>query len=66
MGLFLSSVPILFKKYLSYSEVGLIMMCTTPFSLKVLWSPFVDIYYSKRIGKRKSWIIPTQLIVRTE
>eukprot|EP00347_Sterkiella_histriomuscorum_P017778 403348030 len=64
IGLFLSSVPILFKKYLSYSDIGLIMMCTMPFSLKVLWSPFVDVYYSKRIGKRKSWIIPTQLIVR--
>ena len=38
-------------------------MCTLPFSLKVLWSPFVDLYYSKGFGRRKSWIIPTQVIM---
>jgi len=63
IGFFSGSVPLLFKKYLSYSEIGLLMMCTMPFSFKVLWSPFVDLYYSKSIGKRKSWIIPTQLII---
>lgn len=46
IGLFLSTVPILFKKYMTYAEIGVIMMCTLPFSLKVLWSPFVDVYYS--------------------
>ena len=63
MGFFLSSVPIIFKKYLSYSEIGEIMLCTMPFSFKVLWSPFVEFYNIKWIGKRKSWIIPTQLIM---
>lgn len=63
--MFLSTVPILFKKYMSYQEVGLIMMCTLPFSLKVLWSPFVDLYYFKSFGRRKSWIIPMQVVVST-
>jgi MFS transporter, PAT family, solute carrier family 33 (acetyl-CoA transportor), member 1 len=40
------------------------MMCTLPFSLKVLWSPFVDLYYFKSFGRRKSWIIPMQVVVR--
>ena len=39
------------------------MMCSLPFSLKVLWSPFVDLYYFKSFGRRKSWIIPTQVLV---
>ncbi len=39
------------------------MMCTMPFSLKVLWSPFVEFYYSERFGKRRSWIVPMQLIL---
>ena len=39
------------------------MMCTMPFSFKVLWSPFVEFYHIERVGKRKSWIIPTQLIM---
>ena len=34
-----------------------------PFSFKVLWSPFVEFYYINWIGKRKSWIIPTQLVM---
>ena len=63
MGFFLSSVPIIFKKYLTYSQVGEIMLCTAPFSFKVLWSPFVEFYYFERVGKRRSWIIPTQLIM---
>ena len=58
LGFFLSSVPIIFKKYLTYSEIGEIMICTMPFSFKVLWSPFVEFYHIKWIGKRKSWIVP--------
>ena len=63
LGFFLSSVPIIFKKYLTYSQIGEIMLCTMPFSFKVLWSPFVEFYHFKSVGKRKSWIIPTQLIM---
>ena len=63
LGFFLSTVPVLFKKYLTYSEIGVIMMCTMPFSFKVLWSPFVEFYHIKSMGKRKSWIIPTQLLM---
>ena len=63
LGFFLSSVPIIFKKYLTYSQIGEIMLCTMPFSFKVLWSPFVEFYHFKSIGKRKSWIIPTQLLM---
>ena len=63
LGFFLSSVPIIFKKYLTYSQIGEIMLCTMPFSFKVLWSPFVEFYHIESIGKRKSWIIPTQLIM---
>ena len=64
LGFFLSTVPVLFKQYISYTELGVIMMCTLPFSLKVLWSPIVEFYQLLPfLGKRKSWIIPTQLIM---
>ena len=62
MGLFLNSIPVLFKKYLSYQEVGVIMMCTMPYSFKVLWSPIVELYYVPSIGKRKTWVVSTQLV----
>ena len=62
-GFFVSSMPIIFKPYLTYSQVGTIALCTVPFSFKLLWSPFVEFYYIKSIGKRRSWIIPTQLMM---
>jgi len=40
------------------SLMGLLLL---PWTLKLLWAPFVDRYGSKRIGHRKSWIIPLQL-----
>lgn len=39
------------------------MMCTMPYSFKVLWAPFVELYYLPFLGKRKSWVVPCQLII---
>lgn len=39
------------------------MLCTMPFSFKVIWSPIVEFYHFPWVGKRKSWIIPMQLIM---
>ena len=44
-GLFLSSVPLLFKKYLTYKELGYVMLSTMPYSYKVFWAPVVELYY---------------------
>jgi MFS transporter, PAT family, solute carrier family 33 (acetyl-CoA transportor), member 1 len=54
---------VVFKKYLTYTELGMIMMCTLPFSFKLFWSPFIEIYYFKKFGKRKSWVVPTQIVM---
>ena len=63
LGFFLVGFPVVFKKYLTYSELGLIMMCTMPFSLKLFWSPIIEFYYLKSFGKRKSWVVPMQLLM---
>lgn len=34
-----------------------------PFSLKLLWAPLVDSLFSHRIGRRKTWLIPTQYLI---
>lgn len=62
MGLFLKSIPVIFKQYLTYQEIGVIMMATMPYSLKFFWAPAIEIYYLSFIGKRKSWVVPMQLI----
>lgn len=35
-------MPFLLKARLSYSDIGVFMLATYPYSLKLLWSPVVD------------------------
>jgi MFS transporter, PAT family, solute carrier family 33 (acetyl-CoA transportor), member 1 len=58
-----SSIPLILKERgASYSALGLYSMVSLPFSLKLLWAPFVDSVYISKIGRRKTWLIPVQLI----
>ncbi|KAG9098318.1 hypothetical protein FRC06_006539, partial [Ceratobasidium sp. 370] len=63
IGLAFGSVPFLLKSKLSYSQLGIFSLATYPYSLKLLWSPIVDSVFSPAIGRRKSWIMPMQLII---
>jgi len=45
------------------AEISLLGLLALPWSLKVLWAPLVDEVYSRRLGRRKSWILPCQLLM---
>ena len=45
----------------SYSELAWFSACSWPFALKMFWAPLVDSWGFSSIGKRKSWLIPSQL-----
>lgn len=62
MGLATGSVPFLLKPYLSYGQIGIFSLASYPYSLKLLWSPIVDAVWSRRFGRRKSWITPIQVV----
>lgn len=62
VGLAFGSIPFLLKEKLSYAEVGIFSFASYPYSLKLLWSPVVDAFYSTRLGRRRSWILPIQFI----
>ena len=62
MGLASGSVPFLLKKRLSYTQIGIFSLAMYPYSLKLFWSPIVDAIWSRRLGRRKSWILPIQSI----
>lgn len=62
MGLAMGSVPFLLKSRLSYGEIGVFSLASYPYSMKLLWSPIVDAIWSKRMGRRKSWIVPIQTL----
>lgn len=57
-----ASIPFLLQNRVSYKNQALFSLVSLPFSLKLLWAPFVDSSYSRPIGRRKSWLIPVQLI----
>ena len=63
VGLAFGSIPFLLRAKLSYSQIAVFSLCTYPYSLKLLWSPIVDSWFSPKLGRRKSWIVPIQLIV---
>ena len=65
MCCFSGSLPFLLKEHLSYSQLAIFSLASYPYSLKLLWSPIVDSLYFPSIGRRKSWIIPMQLIIGT-
>ncbi|KAI0762568.1 MFS general substrate transporter [Fomes fomentarius] len=65
LGLALGSIPFILREHLSYSELAVFSLAGYPYSLKLFWSPIVDSIFFRSIGRRKSWIIPMQLIIGT-
>mmetsp|Transcript_118993 Transcript_118993/g.379459 ORF Transcript_118993/g.379459 Transcript_118993/m.379459 type:complete len:470 (-) Transcript_118993:574-1983(-) len=47
----------------SFSDVGTFSLNSWPFSLKLFWAPLVDTVYFRRIGRRKTWLVPAQLLI---
>jgi predicted MFS family arabinose efflux permease len=47
----------------SLTAIGLLGVLALPWSLKALWAPLVDRFGSARFGRRKSWIVPLQLLM---
>lgn len=62
LGLTFGSVPFLLKSKTSYSDLAIFSLSQYPYSLKLFWSPIVDTFFSGKLGRRKSWIIPIQFI----
>ncbi|PHH52082.1 Uncharacterized protein C21B10.09 [Ceratocystis fimbriata CBS 114723] len=62
MGLATGSVPFLLKNHMSYSQIGIFSLASYPYSLKLFWSPIVDACWSPKLGRRKSWILPIQML----
>lgn len=59
-----ASVPmILQNRNVSYKQQAVFSFVFWPFSLKLLWAPFVDSCYSARMGRRKTWLVPTQYLL---
>ncbi|GMH38602.1 hypothetical protein BSKO_06486 [Bryopsis sp. KO-2023] len=62
MGLSSGAMPFLLQARTSYTNIGLFSLASYPYSFKLLWSPIVDSVYSRSFGRRKTWIVPIQLM----
>ena len=47
----------------TYSDLGYLSMSSLSAYLKLFFGPFTDVYYSKRIGKRNTYIISVGLLL---
>lgn len=62
MGL-CGSIPLIMKEQgVSYEGLSLFSLVSIPFSLKLLWAPLVDSCFFRKVGRRKTWIIPVQIL----
>lgn len=57
-----ASIPFLLANRVTYKQQAVLSLVALPFSLKLLWAPVIDGLYSERFGRRKSWLVPVQLL----
>ena len=59
-----TAVPVLLRERgASLVLVGLSGVLALPWLLKPLWSPLVDRYHLPSVGRRKTWLLPTQALL---
>jgi MFS family permease len=59
-----TALPVLLRERgISLAAIGFAGALALPWFLKPFWAPFVDRYWSVRLGRRRSWIIPLQTLM---
>ena len=62
-GFITQALPSILRQYdVSLRMIGWSGLLLAPWALKFLWAPVVDKYFSPRIGRARSWILPLQLL----
>ena len=61
-GFLMTTMPVMFRKHFTCTELGIIAFNTIGYRTKFLFSFFVDTKYFDSIGKRRTWIVPTQIL----
>lgn len=64
LGLIIEALPTLLRAAgVPMETVAFLPMATLPWMIKVAWAPFVDNHWLDRAGRRRSWIIPAQIVL---
>jgi MFS family permease len=63
-GFLAVALPImLLEQGVSLTGVGFVSLLSLPWMLKVLWAPVVDRFGSRRLGRRKVWMLPAMTVM---
>lgn len=61
-GFLAVALPVVLRERgLSMAQIGFVGLLSLPWVLKVLWAPLVDRFWSPRIGRRRTWMVPAML-----
>ncbi|CAK7261224.1 MULTISPECIES: MFS transporter [unclassified Shinella] len=64
MGLSMEAVPVLMRQGgASMDVIALVPLAGLPWIIKFLWAPVVDNHWKAGFGRRRSWIVPMQVIL---
>lgn len=62
-GFFYQALPVLMRERdFSLVAIGVSSLLAAPWGLKFLWAPFIDRYGHRGFGRRRSFIIPIQML----
>jgi RhtX/FptX family siderophore transporter len=62
-GFFTQTLPVLLRTQgMSLPDIGLANLLALPWALKFLWAPLMDRYGSERLGRRRGYILPLQVL----
>ena len=63
-GFQVTALPVLLRQSgISLTIIGFSSILALPWMLKIVWAPMVDRFWFKKVGRRKSWLIPLQLLM---
>jgi MFS family permease len=59
-----TALPLMLReRNVSLALIGMSTMLASPWMLKFLWAPLIDMKWNRSIGRRRTWIIPLQAIL---
>lgn len=59
-----TALPLMLReRNVSLALIGMSTLLASPWMLKFLWAPLVDMKWNRSVGRRRSWIIPLQVLL---
>ncbi|MGQ9844350.1 MAG: MFS transporter [Spirochaetota bacterium] len=63
-GFQVTALPVLFRQSgVSLTMIGFSSLLALPWMLKIVWAPLVDRFWIVTFGRRKSWLLPLQMMM---